>query len=294
MRQFAVITGILALSSGAFAADPQLMNLVMPGVKVLAGANVTSARISPLGQFLLVKIQASGQLQQITAATGVDPLQDVTEILAATTADPAAPGGLVMLRGTFKVDQILAHIQAGQVQIQGDAKIVTIKGEKDKPAMALAFLGTSIALAGDAISVNAAIARSTGANAIDPKLAVQVNALGAANDIWVVSAAGVSSLLPAPAGEMLKNVLGISGGLKFGTQIQGQVEIVADTAKNAESLGDVARLVVSLAAMNPPKEPQMVQLLGLLQTLQITTKGTAVDLALTVPETKFEGLLTKN
>lgn len=296
MRQFAVFTGILILSGGAFAADPGLMNLVMPDVKVLAGANVTSARISPLGQFLLLKIGANGQLQKLTAAAGVDPLQDVTEILAATTADVAAPGGLVLLRGTFKVDQILAHFPADRIQTNGDNKIVTVSDAKGKTQLALAFIGTTIALAGDAPAVTAALDRSTGSNAIDPKLAVQVNALAAANDAWVVSTAGIAGLLPATgnaaqAAQMLKNVQGLSGGVKFGPAIQGQLEVVADTAKNAESLGDVARLVISLASMNTPKDEQTAELLKLVQTLQISTKGTAVDLALTVPEATFEGLV---
>ena len=296
MRQFAVFTGILVLSGAAFAADPGLMNLVMPDVKVLAGANVTSARISPLGQFLLLKISAGGQLQKLTAAAGVDPLQDVTEILAATTADVAAPGGLVLLRGNFKVDQILANFPADRIQTNGDNKIVTVSDAKGKVQVALAFIGTTIALAGDAPAVTAALERSTGSNAIDPKLAVQVNALAAANDAWVVSTAGVAGLLPATgnaaqAAQMLKNVQGLSGGVKFGPGIQGQLEVVADTAKNAESLGDVARLVISLASMNAPKDAQTAELLKLVQTLQISTKGTAVDLALTVPEATFEGLV---
>lgn len=296
MRQFAVFTGILVLSGAAFAADPGLMNLVMPDVKVLAGANVTSARISPLGQFLLLKISAGGQLQKLTAAAGVDPLQDVTEILAATTADVAAPGGLVLLRGNFKVDQILANFPADRIQTNGDNKIVIVSDAKGKVQVALAFIGTTIAIAGDAPAVTAALGRSTGSNAIDPKLAVQVNALAAANDAWVVSTAGVAGLLPATgnaaqAAQMLKNVQGLSGGVKFGPGIQGQLEVVADTAKNAESLGDVARLVISLASMNAPKDAQTAELLKLVQTLQISTKGTAVDLALTVPEATFEGLV---
>src|SRR5262245_48421085 len=40
------------------AADPQLVNMVMPDAKVVAGINVDSARNSPFGTFLLR--QASG------------------------------------------------------------------------------------------------------------------------------------------------------------------------------------------------------------------------------------------
>jgi len=35
------------------AADPQLLNLVMPDVKVMADINVEQAKTSPFGQFVL-------------------------------------------------------------------------------------------------------------------------------------------------------------------------------------------------------------------------------------------------
>ena len=47
MRQTTVLLGLL-LSGTAFAADPQLMNLVMPDAKILAGVNATSARSARL------------------------------------------------------------------------------------------------------------------------------------------------------------------------------------------------------------------------------------------------------
>src|SRR5579863_2434579 len=107
MRQTTVLLSFL-LCGTAFAADSQLMNLVMPDAKILAGVNATSAVGSPLGQFILTKI---GQIPQaFITATGFNPLQDVSEILAATAADPSNPGGLVLARGTFPVDKITASL----------------------------------------------------------------------------------------------------------------------------------------------------------------------------------------
>src|SRR5277367_3094132 len=93
----------------AFAADPELMNLVMPDAKILAGANATTTKISPFGQFVLSKIALLGEEpQKFIAATGFDPLRDVSEVLAATAADPASHSGLLLVRGTFNVDKISA------------------------------------------------------------------------------------------------------------------------------------------------------------------------------------------
>src|SRR5215467_2761481 len=92
----------------ANAADPGLMNLVMPDASTLAGVNVTNAEITPFGQYVLnqLTLSANDRLQQFITATGFDPRHDVTEILAATSGSLDKPSGLVMALGTFNVDQL--------------------------------------------------------------------------------------------------------------------------------------------------------------------------------------------
>ena len=46
----ATLTTVFAGVLPATAADPQLLNLVMPDAKVLAGVNVDQAKTSPFGQ----------------------------------------------------------------------------------------------------------------------------------------------------------------------------------------------------------------------------------------------------
>ena len=89
------------------AADPQLMNLLMPSAKVVAGVNVGQAKNSPFGQFLLSRVQSGDPgLAKLTTATGFDPRRDLTEVLMAT-AGQAGQQGLVLARGTFNAEQIL-------------------------------------------------------------------------------------------------------------------------------------------------------------------------------------------
>src|SRR5579864_7272023 len=76
------------------AADPQLLNLVMPDAKMLAGVNVDQAKATPFGQYLLTQIQMQDQhLQQMVALTGFDPTRDVHEVLLATNAAPGTQNG---------------------------------------------------------------------------------------------------------------------------------------------------------------------------------------------------------
>jgi hypothetical protein len=313
MRLTAVVPAFLALgltgASTAFAADPQLMNLVMPDAKVLAGINVTSAKISPLGQFLISRLNATNP-----QLNGIAPMQDVTEILAASTANSAAPGGLIAMRGTFDPGKIIATLAAApkapvyQVQAYAGATLITFT-TKAKVSPAVAFIGGTVAIAGDAPTVTAALDRSAGNNAIDPALAVQVSALSGTEDAWFVSTVSPSLLFPAkaPTPTALNNtvdqimpffaaVQGFSGGIKFGDTVPVTLDIVANSDKNAEALANVAKFAISMLAMNTgqsaAQDPTTAAALKLLQTLQVNTTGSTVDLALTIPEAQIESLIS--
>src|SRR5690349_23141049 len=90
------------------AADPQLVSLVMPDAKVLAGVNVSQAKASPLGQYLLTQLtqMKDAHLQQLATLTGFDPTRDVQEVLMASNGAPGGKMGLVLARGTFDANRL--------------------------------------------------------------------------------------------------------------------------------------------------------------------------------------------
>jgi hypothetical protein len=307
MRQtVTVFAGVLLSGAAVFAADPQLMNLVMPDATILAGVNANSARSSPFGQFIIPRISALGpHLQELTGATGFDPLQDVSEVLAAANAtDPSKPATcLVVVRGNFNVDKIAAASRETnhEVTTYGGATLIT----QEKPnAPALAFIGNSIAIGGTIGTVKAAIDRNSSSNSIDPALAARVSELSASQDEWVVSSVPVALLAPPnapqPSGPatqvlpILKNIQAFSAGVKFGTDVQATAQASTSDPNNAAALSAVVRLLVNLAvsnSANAANDPHLAQLTQLLQTLQVTTSGAAVNLALSIPETQLESLV---
>src|SRR5580700_5520247 len=104
-------TATLALAITAVlpakAADPQLLNLVMPDAKILAGVNVDQAKTSPFGVYVLAQFQAQDQhLREFTAQTGFDPTRDLHEVLVASTGSQAHAPALTLARGTFSTDKI--------------------------------------------------------------------------------------------------------------------------------------------------------------------------------------------
>jgi len=312
MRTTHLITGITlsALLCGtAFGADPRLLNLVMPDATTLAGANVTNTEITPFGQYLLGQLTASAgqELQSFITTTGFDPRKDVTEILAASSGNAASPSGIVLSIGNFPVQQITAAITAHSptlsVQTYGGATLIT--NPSPNATSSIAFLGGTIAIIGDTASVKAAIDRSAGVNSINPALAVQVQALSTTEDAWAVTDSPAASLIPGLAstggtgtagfasqiGQLFSSIQGSSGGIKFGSTVVITGQALTNSASNATSLAGILQAVVSIASMAGGQDPQIAAFAQVLQGLKVTTDGSTINLALSIPETQLETLL---
>ena len=299
MRQTALLGTILLFSAAANAADQQLLNMVMPDAKVLAGVNVLQAKATPFGSFVVSQITNNDKgFQEFVNLTGFNPSQDVSEILAATSGDKANPNGLILARGTFDTASIVAAILADkkhQSQTYSGATLVTSSDPKQKESVA--FLDGTIAVAGDTTSVEAALDRRSSANSIDPALAAKVNTLSTTEDAWSISVASLASLFPTDnkAAQQLavfKSIVQSSGGVKFGSNVQVNGQAVTSDPKDATALGDVIKFVAQLVAMNASKDPQAAGAAGLLQNLTVTTDGANVNVALLIPEADLEGLIT--
>ena len=89
--------------------------MVMPDSQVVAGLQVTQAKGSLFGQYVLSHLSVNDtKLQEFTAQTGFDPTQDVSEIVIASNwkANTPANRWLVLADGTFNVSKITAAAQA--------------------------------------------------------------------------------------------------------------------------------------------------------------------------------------
>ncbi len=303
-----LLTALVFCAGSGFAADSQLLNLVMPDAQVMAGINVVNAEISPLGQFLLNKFSATpgnlDSLQKFIQDTGFDPRTDVTEILAASNGTTATPTGLLLAKGNFNVSQflsLLATDKTHQVSNYGGATLITPTDGTQNHA--IAFLGTTVAIVGDLASVKAAVDRSGGVNSLSPALASQVNTLSMAQDAWSVSIASLGALIPGavtggsnPMGtqtlQLVKNIQSANSGIKFGANVQFTAQAVADTPENATALSDVIKMLTGLIQMGAAGQDKDVAVIAqLLQSVQVSTSGTAVNIAATIPETQLEAVL---
>jgi hypothetical protein len=286
-------TFLTVLAGALPAADPILLNLVGPDAKVLAGVNVQQAKGTLFGQYVLNQLQSSNtEMQQLIALTGFDPTRDVSEALVASTGAPET--GLALVRGSFDIGKLTAAASLkGAVNEAYNG--VTIL-EDPKQTHGVAFLDSTTAVAGDVASVKGAIDRQKTAQPLSSSVLVQINQLSASQDAWALCTVPPSSLAPPAAAAhgngqvppVFQAVQSANGGVKFGANVVFTGQAQTDTAANATTLGDMVKLLISLAQMNASQNQQAAQLA---QQVQVTASGNAVTVSLSLPEDQFQQLV---
>jgi hypothetical protein len=280
------------------AADSQLLNLVMPDAVVVAGANVAQAKTSQFGQFILLQIQSSQDqgLQKLIAATGFDPTQDVSEILAASNG--TANTGLVLARGSFDAARLAAAATADGHAVLEQFQGLTIIEDQNKN-FGFAFPTTTVAVAGDVADVKAAIGRVSAPSSLPAALTVQIGQWSGSQDAWVISTVPLTTFqhgAPTPVSTVpgmngqgaFKAIQAGAAGIKFGTNDVVTAQATADNAQDAQSMADALKLLVSLAQLQAQKDPAAA---ALAQSLQVSASGTTLNVSLSVPETTLEQIV---
>ena len=294
-----LIVSLLAAAFCVSAAELDLLSLVMPEARVVAGANITQIRVSPLGQFLLSRVspQEEKNLQELVQTTGFDPRWHLEEVVIAAPGGAGSRQGLVLARGTFNPLLLLgAAKEAGaEVSTYRGVEVVIAPGGQG----AFALLDKGAAVAGDPESVRGAIDRLGDGAKLDPKLTAKIGELRPTQDAWFVSLVPFSELaarVPNPnasgllQGDLLQSLDQVSGGVKLGGLVEVSGEMVARTAEDAGTLAAALRFLAGLVQLNQ-RDPRVSQLGPLLETLDIKTDKNAVKLRLSIPETQLEALI---
>ena len=290
--QILTATLFTAFSGSLSAADPQLLNLMMPDAKVLAGVNVEQAKGTQFGQFILTQMQThDADMQKLTDLTGFDPRRDVRELLVASDGQPQTKTGLAAAKGNFDVAKISAlGAQHGVVTELYNG--VTILEDPKAQEHGIAFLDSSTVVAGDLASVKGAIDRMRSPQPLPAAVIVKLNQWSNSQDAWAISAVPPSSMVPTGKQDgpnavqgAFQNVQQAAGGVKFGAQVVFSGEALCDTAQNATTLSDVIKLLINVAQMQTGTDPTAA---ALVKSVTVTPNGQAVNISASLPEDVFQ------
>jgi hypothetical protein len=292
--QILTATLLTAFSGALSAADPQLLNLVMPDAKVLAGVNVEQAKGTQLGQFILNQLQThDAQMQQLVTLTGFDPRRDVSELLVASDGVAGSKTGLALARGNFDIAKITAAATLAGAATEVYNGFTILEDPKNKEA-GIAFLDATKVAAGDIASVKGAIDRLKTPQPLPAAVTVKVNQWSLSQDAWGIATVPPDSLVPAGQGtqnpmfNVGKSVQAAAGGVKFGALVVFSGEAQCDTAENAKTLGDMIQLLINMAQMQANLDPTAA---ALIKSVTVTASGNLMKIQASLPEDVFQQLL---
>ncbi|MBV8817088.1 MAG: hypothetical protein JO022_01955 [Acidobacteriaceae bacterium] len=301
-----MLTAFFLTQAAGRAADPVLLALVMPDAKAVAGVRVAQAKTSAFGQYVLTHMQPDdASFTQFMTRTGFDPRRDLTEIVMASnaTADLSSHF-LVVARGSFDVPKITTAAKQNGAQLSAFMGVNIVSSgtpSTNGGDTVVGFPDDSTALMGDARNVQAAIQRylnkSIASFSVSP-FVLQLQRLSAANDFWFLTLAPLSefaSVMPDPNlgqamnGKLFQAISQVSGGVKFGSNVQIGMEAVCRSEKDAQALAELVRFIVGLMDTNKPASGNgAAQASTLLDNLKLSTTGSTTTISLAVPESTLE------
>ena len=295
--QILTATLLTAFSGALSAADPQLMNLVMPDAKVLAGVNVGQAKGTQFGQYVLNQLQShDAQMQQLVALTGFDPRRDVSELLVASDGVAGSRKGLALARGNFDIAKITAAATVAGVVTEVYNGFTILEDPKNKEA-GIVFLDQTRVAAGDIASVKGAIDRLKTPQPLPAGVTVKVNQWSLSQDAWGITTVPPDSMVPAGQGTQNpmfnagKSVQAAAGGVKFGELVVFSGEAQCDTAQNAKTFGDMVQLLINMAQMQANLDPTAA---ALIKSVSVTTNGNLMNIQASLPQEVLQQLLQQS
>ena len=295
------LLALTALPGLAAAADPEMMNLVMPDASMVMGVNIAKIMASPIGSAMREAVhqgtamQLKGELakakpefqEQIAVLSNIDWSQEVQDIVIAGGPGKHPPM-LIIARTSLDPARIqaLKAFTGGLIEYEGVPILASAKPGNG----VIAFLDGSIVAIGQMSDVEAAIRRRGQHTALPQALAAQVSRYSR-DDIWVASteiltapvapAAATKSPAGAKVAQFFEKVAGLNGGLRFSPDFDFSADLEARTEKGAAELAEGLRSLTGMLQLQAKNAGQGGR--GL-QGFKYQVNGKHILLSLHVPE----------
>src|SRR5436190_1605638 len=168
------ITSLVLIAPLAAAADPALLDYLMPDARLVVGIDIEHMRSSPFNARFSEGVQsANPELRKLMDAAGFDPMRDLQEIVFASPGIGKNPPALLVARGTFDVARLRAFAQLAGSKIS-EIDGVPVLSDPDKDTGTFALLDNVI-LAGNRDQVKAAIERRGRGRILNTEIATRIS-----------------------------------------------------------------------------------------------------------------------
>jgi hypothetical protein len=280
----------------AAAADPAMLELIMPDARVVMEINLDRMAASPIGQAMSAQMKAELASLRPTwqdPMTGLGALdwshyaQEV--IFASAGGPPAGPGkpspSLVIVRGLLDPAWIesLNAFSGAKSNYLGAPILSSGSGNS-----VVAFLDGSIAVIGQPADVKAAIRRRGQNTSPSPVLADGLARFEGQYDAWMVSAGSLAAVAKAPsAGASLKwleRLASFTGGVRLSPDLELSAEM---TMRNEKDVADMADSLRWFAGVVQTQEKSALSL----EDMNFKVDGKRLSLSLQVPEQQIRAAL---
>ena len=301
-RTITVLLLACGVSVSAFAKiDGGLLALVPSGAKIITSVDISQAKTSPFGIYVMNRINSENQnFEQFVRETGFDPRRDVLDFVFASTGtagDNQSHDFALLVRGIFDEDRIKSVARAKGVSVQNYQGVDLFVEPSHRRANAFAFPQAGIAVMGDLASVQQIVAGRANPTVLDPVIQQRVSEVGA-NDAWFVSAVPgsyfanhIAKEANAPEqAQALQSILESSGGIHFGDVVQLTLDAIARSEKDASSLADIIRFLGSMVQMQRQHDPRAGILAPAFDAMVLKTAGDTVHFSISLPEKNVEQL----
>jgi hypothetical protein len=301
MRQSVFVPALLcaAALSAMASVDSGLLALLPAGVRIVGSVDVSRARNSEFGQYLLSKAQSEdAHFQEMIEQTGFDPRRDLQSILFETSNAPGKSSSFAILaRGNFDPERIKALARSKGASIETYQGVDMIVHSKDKgEETVIGFPDIGLAVMADPATLKQIIDNRASPAALDPELKSKIESIGSRNDAWFVSLVGGGFLAEhagrdaAPQAKALQGVVQSSGGVKLGSMVETTFDALTRSPQDATSLSDVIRFMASMLQMQRQNDPRAEILASALDGMTLQNSGNSIHFAVSMPEKSLEQL----
>jgi len=304
------LLALAALPALAAAADPDMMNLVMPDASTVMEINLAKIMASPIGGAIrdgfhkgmatqlnteLAKAKPEFQAQLAMLGT-IDWSKEVLDIVVARGPGKPAPM-LILVRSSLDLGRIQAmkEFSGAVTEFEGVRMLTSPKPEGG----VFAFLDGSIVAIGQMRDVKSAIHRRGQPTALPAALGAQV-AKYSRDDIWVAS----TEILTAPAlppsaakspaaaqvTHFIEKVAGLNGGLRLSPDFDLSADLEARTEQGSAEIAGALR---GLTGMVQAQAKNAGQGAPNLDAFKFRVNGRHILLSLHVPEEQMRAGLAQ-